>query len=356
MPVLQRMAAGAHEQVIYHRDAATGLRAIVAIHSSRLGPALGGVRWHPFESEEAALTDVLRLSSAMTAKAAMAGLPLGGGKAVVIGDPAAKTSDDVRAFGRFVETLGGRYLTTTDVGTTLDDLDVMAEVTRHVVGTSPKSGGSGDTSELTAVTIVSGMRAALRFLFGDDSFEGRRIMVVGVGKVGGRVARTVAEAGAEISLADVRAEAAARLAQEIGATVVPVESAYASPCDILSPNALGGAINAQSIPALRCRAICGGANNQLSQDPDDGDLLAAQGILYLPDYVVNSGGLISAARQVTGFDEAQARALAEHVGDVALQLLQDADRLGTTPARAAAGRVQEILEGASGPGGGTLPK
>ena len=212
-------------------------------------------------------------------------------------------------------------------------------------------GGAGDTSALTAATVVCGMRAALRFLFGDDSFEGRHIVIVGVGKVGGRVARAAAGGGARVTVADVRSDAAAQLAQEIGAAVVPANGAYHTRCDILSPNALGGAINRRSIAELRCRVICGGANNQLDQDPGDGDLLMKREIVYLPDYVVNAGGLINAARQVTGFDETRARALAERVYDVSVNLLEEADRLGTTPASVAARRVQQILRASSRPAG-----
>ncbi|MCY3887159.1 MAG: valine dehydrogenase [Chloroflexi bacterium] len=334
-----------HEEVILHRDAAAGLSVIVAIHSSVRGPALGGTRWHPYASEEEALEDVLRLSSAMTYKSAAANLPFGGGKAAVIGDPAGKTPAQLRAYGRFIDSLNGRYITTTDVGTTTAEIDIVAGETRFVVGTSPERGGSGDTSVLTAATVVQGMRAALRVAFDDESFAGRRVVVVGVGKVGGRVARHLAEQGADLVLSDIRTEAAERLAVEIGAATVGLDHAYTTECDILSPNALGRVLTPASIPALRCRVVCGGANNQLANDPADAALLKERGILYAPDYVINSGGVINVAMEIEGYDTARARQLAEGVYETTLRILRAAEREGISTAEAAARLVRERLAG-----------
>lgn len=344
MSVLSQMEPFRHEQVIFHYDAATGLRAIVAIHSTALGPALGGARWQPYATEDEALVDVLRLSIGMTEKSAVAGLDVGGGKAVVIGDPDHKTPEQLEAFGRFVESLGGRYITTTDVGTTMAEMDIVARSTQHVVGTSADIGGSGDTSVLTAVTVMHGMRAALRVAFGDESLRNRRVVVVGAGKVGARLARQAAEAGARVSVADVRGDVSEALAKAIGAEVLDPLTAYQAECDVLSPNALGGVFTAETIPTLRCRVICGAANNQLLHDPVDAALLAERGIVYAPDYVVNCGGVISAAVQASGISEAEAETLAARVYDTTLAVLRLADEQGITPAEAAAVFVQRRLD------------
>ena len=346
MGVLSPMDAMGHETVIAHRDAASGLRAFVAIHSTVRGPALGGTRWHPYPTEEDALRDVLRLSQAMTAKAAVADLPLGGGKAVVIGDPAAKTPEQLAAYARLLDSLGGRYITTTDVGTTTAEMDMLRGMTRYVVGVSPALGGGGDTSDLTGVTVVEGMRAALRIAFGDEELTGRRVVVVGVGKVGARVARHAAAGGARVTVADVREDAARALAAEIGADVTSVDEALFLECEVLSPNALGNVLNEETIPRLRCRVVCGAANNQLGNDPDDAALLAARGIVYAPDYVVNSGGLINASVEWEGYDAGRARAIASRVHDTTLHILQSARDEGISSAEAAHRLVQERLAAA----------
>jgi glutamate dehydrogenase/leucine dehydrogenase len=345
MSILSQMETAGHEQVIFHYDAASGLRAIVAIHSTALGPALGGARWQPYASEEDALFDVLRLSIGMTEKSAVAGLDVGGGKAVVIGDPAHKSAAQLEAFGRFIDSLGGRYITTTDVGTTTAEMDVIAGITPHVVGTSAGMGGSGDTSVLTAVTVMHGMRAALQVAFGDESLQDRRVVVVGTGKVGARVAQQAVEAGAQVAVADVRGDASEALARAIGAEVLDPLTAYQEECDVLSPNALGAIFTAESIPTLRCRVICGAANNQLLNDPADAMLLMERGIIYAPDYVVNCGGVISAAVQVSGISEAQTETLAARVYDTTLAVLRQANEQGITSAEAAAMLVRQRLAG-----------
>ena len=335
-----------HEQVVYHHDAASGLRAIVAVHSTVLGPSLGGARWYPYASEEDALRDVLRLSAAMTAKAAVAGLDLGGGKAAVIGDGAVKTPAQLAAYARLLDRIEGRYITTTDVGTTTADLDALCELTSHVAGASAAHGGSGDTSELTATTVMHGMRAALRVAFDDESLAGRRVVVVGVGKVGSRVARAAAAGGASLAIADVWREGAEALAAELGADLLEVDAAYREPCDVLSPNALGGVLSPDSIPSLRCRIVCGAANNQLLHDPEDAALLAARGILYAPDYVVNNGGLINVAVEREGCDAARAHALADGVYATTLEIFETAQRLQISTADAALQRVEGRLAAA----------
>ncbi len=343
MAVFERIASTGHEQVVFASDPASGLRAIIAVHSTLLGPALGGTRWHPYPSEDAALDDVLRLSAAMTAKSAVAGLDFGGGKAVVIGDPALKSEAQLRAYARAVDALGGHYLTTTDVGTTTAEMERLREHTRYVVGLSPEHGGGGDTSLLTAETVISGMRAAMRVAFDDESFDGRHVVVIGTGKVGAQVARHAAQGGARVTVADVRADAARALADEIGAEVAPVEGAYTIACDVLSPNALGSVLTRATIPELRCRVVCGGANNQLEEDPDGARLLAQHHVVYAPDYVVNCGGVISAAVEWGGYDEARARALADRVYDTTLAILREAAQAGMSTAEAAARHVARRL-------------
>ncbi|MDE2745359.1 MAG: leucine dehydrogenase [Chloroflexota bacterium] len=324
-----------YEEVALWRDQEAGIEAICAIHSTARGPAIGGTRWQPYAEVDDAFADVLRLSEAMTLKSSAARLPFGGGKAVVIGDPASKTEKQLRSYAEFVNQFEGRYLTTTDVGTTTDEIDQLAQWTPHVVGTSPALGGSGDTSALTSVTVLNGIYATLEALDGDPSPEGKTIVVVGVGKVGSRVARSLAEDGARVLVADLRAIAAAALAMEIGAGTISVDEAYVVPCDVLSPNALGGVFGEETIPGLQCRAICGGANNQLVRDPDDAALIAERGILYAPDYVVNSGGVISVAQEVVGWNHGQAVEHAEGVFETTREIFELATRRKITTAEAA---------------------
>ncbi len=332
MGMLDLIEVDGYEQVAHWRDDEAGIEALCAIHSTERGPAIGGARWQPYDDRDAALSDVLRLSEAMTLKSAAAQLPFGGGKAVVIGDPMAKSEAQLRSVARFVDQFEGRYLTTTDVGTTTDEIDLLAQWTPYVVGTSA---GSGDTSALTAVTVLAGIAATLAALDGDPSAAGRTIVVQGVGKVGSKVARALADEGATLFLADIRAIAAAALAAELGAQTVSVDESIVAPCDLLSPNALGGVFGESTIPALQARAICGGANNQLVRDPDDAALLDAAGILYAPDYVVNAGGVISVAQDVVGWSFDEALAHAECVGATVQEIFDISARSGITTAQAA---------------------
>jgi valine dehydrogenase (NAD+) len=335
MTHLRTIIKHGYEEVALWRDPNADLEAICAIHSTARGPAIGGTRWQPYADLDDAFVDVLRLSEAMTLKSAAARLPFGGGKAVVIGDPAVKTDAQLRSFADFINEFDGRFLTTTDVGTTTKEIDQISQRTEYVVGTSPELGGSGDTSELTAITVLSGIYATLQALDANPSPAGKTFVLVGVGKVGSKVARSLAEDGARILVADIRAIAAGALAAEIGARTVSVDEAYVTACDILSPNALGGAFSTETIPALQCRAICGGANNQLVRDPEDAALLAERGILYAPDYVVNSGGVISVAQEVEGWTYEQSVSHAERVYDTTQEIFELAERRNITTAVAA---------------------
>jgi len=326
-----------HEQVVFATDDATGLRCIVAIHSTVLGPALGGTRFRAYPSEAAALTDVLRLSRAMTYKNACAGLDHGGGKAVIIGDPAALRSDALfTAYGRVIAGLAGRYITACDVGTKPADMSVVRRQTSFVTGMEPADGGSGDSGILTAWGVYAGIKACLAHVFGDGSPRGRHVAIQGIGKVGRRVAGHLAADGARLTLADVDQAAVAALASELGAEVVPVELVGRVECDVFSPNALGGVIDDEAIRGLRCAIVAGGANNQLAEDRH-GDLLRERGILYAPDFVINAGGVIQISDELQpgGYDEARARARTEHIADLLREIFARAEADGISTAEAA---------------------
>lgn len=326
-----------HEQVVFCSDPDTGLRAIIALHSTALGPGLGGTRFHPYPSTDAALADVLRLSRAMSSKNALAGLDHGGGKAVVIGDPHRdKTPELLRAYGRFVESLGGRYVTACDVGTYVADMDVVAEETRWATGRSPERGGAGDSSVLTALGVFQGMRATAQHVWGEPTLAGRRVGIAGVGKVGAKLTEHLLEDGAEVVVTDVDDDAVARL---LGAhpqvrAVEDADTLARLDLDVYSPNALGGALDEDTVAALRARVVCGGANNQLAS-PDTPDLLAARGVVYAPDFLVNAGGVIQVSDELHGFDMERAAGRTRAIFESTLEVLRTADAEGVTPAVAA---------------------
>jgi valine dehydrogenase (NAD+) len=298
-----------HEQVVFGNDPDSGLRCIIAIHSTALGPGLGGTRFYPYTTEEDALVDVLRLSRAMSYKAACAGLDLGGGKAVIIGDPARDKSEVLlRAYGRFVDSLGGRYVTACDVGTYPPDMTVVARETRWATGGDPEHGGSGDSGVMTALGVYEGLKACAERAWGEPTVAARHVAVQGVGKVGRRLVEHLHADGAKITVADVDEDATAWAASHAGAEVVPTDKIHAVDADIFSPNALGGVLNDETIPELQCRVVAGGANNQLGR-VEHGAALADEGILYAPDYVINAGGLIQVSDELHagGYSEVRTR-------------------------------------------------
>jgi len=310
--VFEQLADG-YEEVVYFHDPPSGLRAIIAIHSTTLGPALGGTRFYAFESEQAALQDVLRLSRGMTYKAAAAGLDLGGGKAVIWGDPKRIKSEELfRAYGRFIETLGGRYITAEDVGTSRDDMDIIRRETRYVTGVAPELGGSGDPSPVTAYGVFLGMKACAEEAWQEHGVKGRRVAVQGVGKVGYHLVKLLVEAGAHVVVSDVDVDAVARAVKEFDVETAEPEKIHAVECDIFAPCAMGGIIRDDTIPELKCRVIAGSENNQLG-GPEHGDALNELGILYAPDYVINSGGLINVADELKGYDPDRANASVESI-------------------------------------------
>jgi leucine dehydrogenase len=340
--LLDLAATAGAEQVAFAADDETGLRAIVAIHSTTLGPSLGGTRFYPFRSERDALVDVLRLAKGMAYKHAVCGNDLGGGKAVIIGDPRAIRTDAlIVAYARLVDRLGGRYLTAEDVGTTQADMDLIRSVTPYVTGASEALGGSGDPSPATAWGVFHAMKAVGERLWGDASLAGRHVAIAGVGKVGSALARHLSEAGCQLTLADVRHDLAAGLAEELGAGTVEPDRVHQVDCDILSPCALGAILNDQTIPMLRCAAVCGCANNQLATDAD-GERLSAAQVLYAPDYVVNAGGVINIADELSpeGYHRDRAWAKVATIHDTLLRVFAVADEEGITPA-AAADRIAE---------------
>ncbi|HEX6936352.1 MAG TPA: Glu/Leu/Phe/Val dehydrogenase dimerization domain-containing protein [Actinomycetes bacterium] len=338
-----------HEQVVFCADDETGLRAIIGIYSTVLGPALGGTRFHPYPTEAAALADVLELSRAMAYKNALAGLDLGGGKAVIIGDPALdKTEDLLLAYGRFLESLGGRYVTACDVGTYVADMDVVARETRYVAGRSEAAGGAGDSSVLTAYGVFQGMRACAAHAWGSPSLAGRTVGVSGVGKVGRHLVGHLVEDGAAVVVTDVSEEAvrAVRRAYPSVSVVDDTDGLVRADLDVFSPCALGHALTDEVVAALRARVVCGGANNQLAH-PGTEALLAERGILYAPDYCVNAGGVIQVADELHGFSFERARAKAEGIYETTARVLRLADEEGVPPAVAADRLAERRMEAAA---------
>jgi len=328
-------AIESHEEVVFGVDRRSGLRAIIAIHSTALGPALGGTRFHSYPSEEAALTDVLRLSEGMTLKSAAAGLDLGGGKAVIIGDPAGLRSERLlRAYGDLVDSLGGRYITAEDVGTTTEDMVVIARETPYVTGLPFAFGGSGDPSPVTARGVLAGQRAVARRLWGNPDLTGKRVAVQGVGKVGSNLVALLTEAGAETIVADVNRAAVDRVVRTHGSKAVEVDEIFDVECDIFAPCALGAALDEATIPRLRAAAVCGSANNQLASD-EDAERLAARDILYAPDFVINAGGVINIAVEMEGYSAERARALVDQIEETLTSVFESADRDRVTPHEAA---------------------
>ncbi|MDX6214592.1 MAG: valine dehydrogenase [Frankiales bacterium] len=323
-----------HEQVVFCQDPASGLRAIIAIYSTALGPALGGTRFYPYVDEAAALTDVLALSKAMAYKAACSGVDLGGGKAVILGDPTTmKTEALLRAYGRMVESLGGRYYTACDVGTYVQDMDVIARESRFVTGRSPEHGGAGDSAVLTAFGVFQSMRAAAQVAFGAPSLAGRSVAVEGVGKVGFHLVEHLLEDGASVVVADVNPVAVER-AVALGARAVGVEELPVLDVDVYAPCALGGSLSDELMGRLQARVVCGAANNQLAH-PGIEKVLADNGVLYAPDYVANAGGLIQVADEIEGFSFERAKAKASRIFDTTLEVFRLADAEGVPPAVAA---------------------
>lgn len=326
---LSEMDDRGHEHVGHYRDESTGLRCIVAVYDTRRGPAVGGTRMLAYDDEAAALDDALRLSRAMAYKTAAAELPLGGGKAVIVGDPDGKTDDLLRAYGRVVDSYDGRFVTGEDVNVDVEDLRTIAETTDNVGGA-----GGNEGTDVTAAGVVHGLRASFAERDGDDSLSGRRVAVQGVGKVGRALVARLVDAGAEVVVADVDDEAVAAVEDEFGVASVAPDAIYDEPCDAFAPCALGGVLDDETISRLRCDVVCGSANNQLAERRQAA-ALAERGILYAPDYVVNAGGLVSGVTEMEGGDQAAALERAAAVRDRLASMFATAREEGVTPLAAA---------------------
>jgi len=333
MHVTELQPAPGYERVVLAEEPAVGYRALVAVHSSRLGPAVGGTRRWRYPSDEAALADALRLARGMSYKNALAGLPMGGGKSVIMADGEVASREDLfQAHGLLVESLGGRYITAEDVGTSHEDMAIVRRETRWVVGLS-------DPSPVTARGVLRAMTAAARHRWGSDDLSNRTVAIQGCGHVGASLAAQLSQLGARLVVCDLERARADRCAAEHGAVVVSPHDIYDQPADILSPCALGGTLNPATIPRLRVSLVVGAANNQLALAADADDL-AARDILYVPDYVANAGGVIDGARDICGWSAERAQAAVEAVYDTTLDLLAAAERQDETPA-AAADRIAE---------------
>jgi leucine dehydrogenase len=329
-----------HETVAFFDHKPSGLKAIIAIHSTARGAACGGVRVYPYVHTDAALTDALRLSRGMSYKNAIADLPLGGGKAVFIGDPATdKTEARLLAFADAVNTLGGRYITAMDVGIVPHDMTVVARGTEHVAGYDQPGKTGGDSGPLTALGVFVGLKAAVRHRFGVDTTHGLTVAIQGLGKVGMELAKRLHGEGARLVVSDVRPDVVAEAVAAFDAKAVSPDAIVTTECDVLSPNALGAVLDAKNIPALHARVVAGGANNQLARE-DDGAALRARDILYAPDYVINGGGIIRVAGQIFGWSDAEIERRVLAIGTTLTQIFRRADAEGE-PTHAIANRIAE---------------
>jgi leucine dehydrogenase len=340
-----------YERVARAEDEESGLRAYVSVHSTRLGPSLGGMRLWPYASDEEALRDVLRLSRAMTYKSAIARTGLGGGKSVVLADPREKSDELFEAMGRFIADFDGAYITAEDVNVGIPDLRAVRRSTEHVTGLTVEEGGGGNPREATALGCFLGLRATLREATGSSELDGRTVAVQGLGSVGFLLARHAAEAGARLVVADVNGERATRAVDELGASPVAVDDVYGVDCDVFAPCALGGVLNDDTIPRLRCAVVAGAANNQLLDEDRHAEMLHDRGILYAPDYVINAGGIINVGCELRpgGYDAAFALRRVHGIPDTLAESFARARREGiTTHAAAQALAEAELAAGPSG--------
>ncbi|MCL6452893.1 MAG: leucine dehydrogenase [Alicyclobacillus sp.] len=346
MGIFEQMRAYGHEQVIFFQHKATGLKSIVAIHDTTAGPALGGCRMRPYASEEEMLLDVLRLSRGMTYKCAIADVDNGGGKCVIWGDPNTdKTPEMFRALGRFVEGLGGRFYTGTDVGTYPQDFVHAKRESSYIVGVPVEYGGSGDSSVPTAFGVMQGIRATAKKLWGQTDLQGRTFAIQGLGKVGAKVAVSLAEEGAHVIATDVVADNIERVRSRVpGLEVVGADAIFSVECDIFVPCALGAVLNDHTIPRLRCRAVVGSANNQLEDEERHGAMLQQRGILYAPDYLVNAGGLIQVADELHGANPERVLAKTTAIYDILLRVYDLAVSRGIPTSVAANQLVEHRLQ------------
>jgi leucine dehydrogenase len=326
MLTLAKMYEMGHEEVVFFQDKTCGLKAIIAIHDTTLGPALGGTRMWPYANEDEALIDVLRLSRGMTYKAAVSGLNLGGGKAVIIGDPKKDKSEALfRSFGRFVESLNGRYITAEDVNTSVDDIEHIFTETNYVTGVAQQYGGSGNPAPYTALGTFRGIEAAVTKAYGNRSLSGKKIAIQGVGAVGFELSKLLHEVGAQVIFTDINESNISRMKEAFpSATFVQPKDIFSTPCDVYSPCALGASINDETIPQLKCRIVAGAANNQLKED-HHGMILKEKGIIYAPDYLINAGGLMNVSIEFEGWADSKSRRMIDTIFDKTLEVFRISD-------------------------------
>ena len=347
MSIFNELAELGHEQLLFCRNDEVGLRAIIGIHSTALGPALGGVRLYPYASEDDAVRDVLRLSRGMTYKAAVAGLDLGGGKAVIIGDRSIKKEALFRAFGRHIASLGGRYITAEDMNTSVQDMSWIRRETQWVTGQEKLAGGSGDPSPVTAWGTYQGIRACLEVVYGSPDVSGRTVAIQGIGSVGFHLARFLHEAGAKLLYSDVNERRLRSATEQFGGRVISQDEFYSAECDVLAPCAIGGIINSRTIPMLRAPIIAGAANNQLDDETRDGEALEKAGITYAPDYVINAGGLINVYAELKRLPAEMAMNDAGKIFNTVKQVINKARAQGITTTAASNQVAEERIEAVS---------
>ncbi|WP_075343628.1 Glu/Leu/Phe/Val family dehydrogenase [Tenacibaculum agarivorans] len=344
-PVFGQLSFDNHEQVVFCSDEDTGLKAIIGVHNTTLGPALGGTRMWQYKTEWEALNDVLRLSRGMTYKSAITGLNLGGGKAVIIGDAKTQKNDALmRKFGEFVNSLSGRYITAEDVGMETRDMDVIREVTPHVTGVSEAIGGSGNPSPVTAYGVYMGMKAASKYKFGSDSLEGKKVLVQGVGHVGETLVKHITDEGAQVILNDINEARLEELSKKYNANVVLGNDIYGLDIDIYAPCALGATVNDDSIAKMKAKVIAGAANNQLANELKHGKMLQERGIAYAPDFLINAGGIINVYAEVAGYGKEESIKRTENIYNTTLEIFDLAEKENITTHQAAFNIAQSRID------------
>ncbi|HLA55905.1 MAG TPA: Glu/Leu/Phe/Val dehydrogenase [Flavobacterium sp.] len=344
-PVFGQASFDNHEQIVFCNDKDTGLKAIIGIHNTVLGPALGGTRMWKYTNEWEALNDVLRLSRGMTFKSAISGLNLGGGKAVIIGDSKTdKTPEMIIKFGEYINSLSGKYITAEDVGTTTPDMDLIKSVTPFVTGISEEIGGSGNPSPVTAFGVYMGMKAAAKYQFGSDNLNGKKVLVQGIGHVGETLVDYLTKEGALVQITDINESRVHDVAAKYGAAIFSGNDLYAADVDIYAPCALGATINDDTIGRLKAKVIAGAANNQLANEQVHGKILKDKGILYAPDFLINAGGIINVYAEIVGYDKAEALRRTENIYNTALEIFNFADNNGLTTYQAALSMAQNRID------------
>lgn len=343
-PVFGQASFNDHEQIVFCHDKDTGLKAIIGIHNTVLGPALGGTRMWKYANEWEAVNDVLRLSRGMTYKSAISGLNLGGGKAVIIGDAKTdKTPEMMVKFGQFIHSLSGKYITAEDVGTTTPDMDLIRDVTPYVTGISESRGGSGNPSPVTAYGVYMGMKAAAKQQFGSDSLAGKKVLVQGTGHVGETLIEYITKEGGTVFISDINEAKMQEVSAKYGATIYSGDI-YSADVDIYSPCALGATVNDETINKLKAKVIAGAANNQLANETVHGKMLQEKGILYAPDFLINAGGIINVYAEIVKYDKAEAMRRTENIYNTTLEIFKFADANGITTQQAAMSIAQKRID------------